>query len=33
MVKHWSRLHTEVVDSPSLETFRVRLDWALSSMM
>ncbi|KAK4816702.1 hypothetical protein QYF61_020586, partial [Mycteria americana] len=25
MVKHWNRLPTELVDAPSLETFRVRL--------
>jgi len=30
MVKHWSRLPREVVEVPSLETFKARLDglWA-----
>ncbi|KFR10765.1 hypothetical protein N306_15064, partial [Opisthocomus hoazin] len=31
--KHWHRLPTEVVDAPSLETFKVRLDQALSNLM
>ena len=31
VVKHWNRLTTEVVDSLSLETFKVRLDGALSN--
>jgi len=26
VVKHWSRLPSEVVDAPSLETFKARLD-------
>jgi len=26
VVKHWHRLPTEVVDAPSPETFKVRLD-------
>ena len=30
VVKHWHRLPREVVDAPSLETFKVRLDGALS---
>jgi len=30
VVKHWNRLHREVVDAPSLETFKARLDRALS---
>jgi len=32
-VKHWNRLPREVVDVPSLETFRVRLDGALSNLI
>jgi len=31
MVKHWHRLPQEVVDAPSLETFKIRLDRALSN--
>ncbi|KFW07145.1 hypothetical protein N327_06098, partial [Fulmarus glacialis] len=31
VVKHWNRLPREVVDAPSLETFEVRLDRALSN--
>ncbi|KFV94929.1 hypothetical protein N327_11717, partial [Fulmarus glacialis] len=33
VVKHWNRLPTEVVDAPSLETFKVRLDGALSNLI
>ncbi|KAK4827594.1 hypothetical protein QYF61_019496 [Mycteria americana] len=33
LVKHWNRLPREVVDAPSLETFKVRLDGALSNLM
>jgi len=33
VVKHWHRLPREVVDAPSLETFKARLDGALSSLM
>ena len=32
VVKHWNRLPTEVADAPSLETFKVRLDGALSNL-
>jgi len=32
VVKHWHRLPREVVDAPSLETFKVRLDEALSNL-
>ncbi|KFQ76618.1 hypothetical protein N335_05438, partial [Phaethon lepturus] len=33
VVKHWPRLPREVVDAPSLATFQVRLDGALSSLV
>jgi len=33
VVKHWNRWSTEVVKSPSLETFKVKLDGALSSLI
>ncbi|KFO83938.1 hypothetical protein N320_08603, partial [Buceros rhinoceros silvestris] len=33
VVKHWNRLHREVVDAPSLETFKVRLEGALGSLI
>ena len=33
VVKHWHRLPREVVDAPSLETFQVRLDGALSNLI
>ena len=33
VVKHWNRLPREVVDAPSLETFTVRLDRALSNLI
>ncbi|KFW62604.1 hypothetical protein AS28_06353, partial [Pygoscelis adeliae] len=33
VVKHWPRLPREVVDAPSLETFKVRLDGALSNLI
>jgi len=32
-VKHRNRLPREVVEVPSLETFKVRLDGALSNLM
>ncbi|KFQ85774.1 hypothetical protein N337_01188, partial [Phoenicopterus ruber ruber] len=32
-VKHWHRLPREVVEAPSLETFKVRLDGALSNLI
>ena len=33
VVKHWHRLLREAVDAPSLETFKVRLDGALSNLI
>ncbi|KFW11917.1 hypothetical protein N327_03393, partial [Fulmarus glacialis] len=33
VVKHWHRLPGEVVDAPSLETFKVRMDGALSNLI
>ncbi|KAK4819163.1 hypothetical protein QYF61_025978 [Mycteria americana] len=33
VVRHWSRLPREVVDAPSLETFKARLDGALSNLI
>jgi len=33
MVRHWTRLPREVVDAPSPETFKVRLDGALSNLI
>ena len=33
VAKHWNRLPREVVDAPSLETFEVRLDGALSNLV
>jgi len=33
VVKHWNRLPREVIDAPSLETLKVRLDRALSSLI
>ncbi|KFQ91734.1 hypothetical protein Y956_05801, partial [Nipponia nippon] len=33
VVKHWNRLLREVVDAPSLETFKARLDGALSNLI
>ncbi|KFM12543.1 hypothetical protein AS27_10096, partial [Aptenodytes forsteri] len=33
VVKHWTRLPREAVDAPSLETFKVRLDGALSNLI
>jgi len=33
VVKHWHLLAREVVDAPSLETFKVRLDGALSNLI
>ncbi|KFR17244.1 hypothetical protein N306_02018, partial [Opisthocomus hoazin] len=33
VVKHWHRLPGEVVGAPSLETFKARLDAALSNLV
>ena len=33
MVMHWNRLPKEVVDAPSLEAFKARLDVALGSLL
>ena len=32
-MKHWHRLPRVVVDAPSLQTFKVRLDGALSILI
>ncbi|KFQ09740.1 hypothetical protein N329_03168, partial [Haliaeetus albicilla] len=33
VVRHWNRLPREVVDAPSLEVFKARLDGSLSSLV
>ncbi|KFQ37666.1 hypothetical protein N332_07702, partial [Mesitornis unicolor] len=33
VVKHWHRLAREVVDAPSLEVFKARLDRALGNLV
>jgi len=33
VVKHWHSLPREVADGPSLETFKVKLDGALSNLI
>ena len=33
VVRHWHRLPREVVDAPSLEVFKARLDGALSNLI
>ena len=32
-VRHWNSLPSEVVDAPSLETFKARMDQALGNLM
>ena len=33
VVRYWNRLSREVVDAPSLEVFKARLDGALGSLV
>jgi len=33
VVRHWNKLPKEVVDAPSLEVFKARMDGALSSLV
>ncbi|KFO55213.1 hypothetical protein N302_15057, partial [Corvus brachyrhynchos] len=33
VVRHWNRLPREIVDAPSLEVFKARLDAALSNLV
>jgi len=33
VVRHWDRLSREVVDAPSLEMFKARLDRALNNLI
>ena len=33
VVRHWDRLPRKVVDAPSLEVFKTRLDEALSNLI
>jgi len=33
VVKHWNRLPRDIVEAPSLETFKARLDGALSNLV
>ncbi|KFZ47137.1 hypothetical protein N321_01375, partial [Antrostomus carolinensis] len=33
VVRHWNKLPREVVDAPSLEAFKARLDGALGSVI
>ena len=33
VARHWNRLPREVVDAPPLETFKIRVDGALSNLI
>ncbi|KGL86309.1 hypothetical protein N301_12787, partial [Charadrius vociferus] len=33
VVRHWNRLPREIVDAPSLEVFKARLDVALGNLV
>ncbi|KFM11122.1 hypothetical protein AS27_05432, partial [Aptenodytes forsteri] len=33
VVRHWNRLPREIMDAPSLEVFKARLDGALSNLV
>ena len=33
VVRHWNRLPSEVVDAPSLEAFKARLDGSVSNLV
>ncbi|KFP12566.1 hypothetical protein Z169_14871, partial [Egretta garzetta] len=33
VVKHWNRLPRDIVEAPSLEAFKARLDGALSNLI
>ncbi|KFZ45917.1 hypothetical protein N321_13891, partial [Antrostomus carolinensis] len=33
VVRHWNRMPREIVDAPSLEAFKARLDGALGSLI
>jgi len=33
VVRHWNRLPRDMVDAPSLETFKIRLDQALGNLI
>ncbi|KFW10706.1 hypothetical protein N326_00816, partial [Eurypyga helias] len=33
VVRHWNRLPRDVVDAPSLDVFKARLDVALSNLV
>jgi len=33
VARHWNRLPTDAVDTPSLETFKLKLDQALDNLI